>query len=271
MTKLGALPYYGGKQGYGKAQWIADLLPWVKNSAYVEPFGGMMGVLLSREKVKREIYNDLDSRLVNWWRVLRKYPQEFGWQVQCLPHSREEYNWARTVVDDAGVSEMERALAFHCLAVQSAAQNLNGLNWRFVASPNTGSFGRWRSERVEALAERVWDVCMENRPAGELLERMVDAEYAVIYCDPPYLSRNTNAYNVVEMDVDYLTGLFKQQKGKVAISGMGTEWDHLEWERHEKEANNVARPGQHVQKAKKVTEVLWTNYDAVRIGQGRLV
>ena len=23
-----SLPYYGGKRGYGKAEWIAGLLPW---------------------------------------------------------------------------------------------------------------------------------------------------------------------------------------------------------------------------------------------------
>ena len=273
VNKLGALPYYGGKQGFGKAQWIADLLPWIKHSTYVEPFGGMMGVLLTRDKVNREIYNDLDSRLLNWWRVVRKFPQEFGHMVQCLPHSREEHQWAKRTVDNENESAIDRALAFHCLAVQSAAQNLNGAssNWRFVASAATGSFGRWRSERVAALAERVWDVCMENRPADDLLERLVDVDYAIIYCDPPYLSRNTSSYNVVDMDVGRLTELFKAQRSRVAISGMGDEWDHLGWEKHGFATKKVARPGQKVQRASDITEIVWTNYDVIQTQRDTLL
>ena len=43
MTEYRSLPYYGGKRGYGKGEWIAGLLPWEKNSCYIEPFAGMAG------------------------------------------------------------------------------------------------------------------------------------------------------------------------------------------------------------------------------------
>ena len=41
MTELRPLNYYGGKQGMGKAQWIASLLPWEHKTHYLEPFAGM--------------------------------------------------------------------------------------------------------------------------------------------------------------------------------------------------------------------------------------
>ena len=38
MTIYRTLPWYGGKRGYGIAEWIASHLPWDSDSCYVEPF-----------------------------------------------------------------------------------------------------------------------------------------------------------------------------------------------------------------------------------------
>ena len=52
MPKYRSLPYYGGKRRYGKGEWIAAQLPWRRDSSYIEPCGGMAGVLLARPPVK---------------------------------------------------------------------------------------------------------------------------------------------------------------------------------------------------------------------------
>ena len=49
-VKVQPLPWYGGKAGFGKAEWIAGLLPWRKDSTYVETHGGMAGVLCRRAR-----------------------------------------------------------------------------------------------------------------------------------------------------------------------------------------------------------------------------
>ena len=74
MGDYRTLTYYGGKRGYGKAEWIASFLPWHSDSCYVEPFAGMAGVLFARQPVKVEVLNDLNQRVVNWLRVVRDEP-----------------------------------------------------------------------------------------------------------------------------------------------------------------------------------------------------
>ena len=86
-------PYYGGKRGYGIAEWIASYLPRNSDSCYVEPFAGMAGVLFARQPAKPEALNDLNRRVINWWRVVRDQPEEFGWRVEMTPKSRVEYQW----------------------------------------------------------------------------------------------------------------------------------------------------------------------------------
>ena len=84
------LPYYGGKRGYGKAEWIASFLPHTPDSCYVEPFAGMAAVLLARSPVDIEILNDANERIVNWWRIVRDEAEEFGRLIDFSPFSRAE-------------------------------------------------------------------------------------------------------------------------------------------------------------------------------------
>ena len=258
--RLRPLPWYGGKQAQGKAKWIASILPWSKESTYCEPFGGMASVLLNREPVKCEIYNDLDERVVNWWRVLSKYPQEFGHAVECLPHSEAEFKRSKKIVDDLTQSPFDRAVAFHCLTLQTVRQNLHRLNWRIQYKNGNARHGRWRSERLTVLTERMWNVQLSCRPATHLLEKLADREYVTIYCDPPYMTCDTSAYKFVDIDQKKLSYLLQAQRGKVAISGTGSEWDHLGWVRHEKQGVRGVTPDEKIRNAKAFTEVLWTNF-----------
>ncbi|MDQ3332861.1 MAG: hypothetical protein M3552_19795 [Planctomycetota bacterium] len=56
---------------------------------YVEPFGGMANVLFAKVRAPVEIYNDLDSQVVNFFRVLRNRDQRAELEELCrLTHER---------------------------------------------------------------------------------------------------------------------------------------------------------------------------------------
>lgn len=253
------LPWYGGKAGYGKAKWIASLLPCRKDSVYVEPFGGMAGVLVNRTPVKLEIFNDLDNRIVNWWRVVRNNREEFGKMVETLHHSRTEHEWAKVAVDDASLPDIDRALAFHCIVLQSVLRNVSGSGY-WIRDTSKRTIARWRSERVAVLAERMWNVQLECIDACELLEKTIPRlrKEDVIYCDPPYRTMSTHAYLHENVDIERLTNLLVACSAHVAISGVGDEWAHLGWMKHEKEILRGPVPGRASSKLR--VEVLWTNY-----------
>ena len=260
-SRLRSLPYYGGKRGYGKATWIAEHLPWAYNSTYVEPFAGMAGVLLARRPVKLEIVNDLNERIVNWWRAVRDEPEQLAWLIDRTPHSRVEYQWATENIDNPELPAVRRALAF-TVAVDQSMMHADGKNgqWQKNKDINVGSVRRPEGRDIDALAFRLRKVQLECMDAVKLIEQVADYRHAVVYADPPYPTADTSPYKESEVDVDRLSAALLSIKGAAAISGYGDEWNHLGWRREERGATlfaanihgaNANRPPR--------TEVLWIN------------
>ena len=267
-TEYRSVGYYGGKCGYGIGKWIAGLLPWEKHSCYIEPFAGMAGVLLARPPGKIEILNDLNGRVVNWWRVVRDQPDDFGWLIEHTPRSRAEFQWACAAVDDQELPEIRRALAFQILigqCINAGDNSLAGGSWQRGIDPKANNLFRHRAEEIAALAERMRDVQLENIDALALLERTADCDYAVIYCDPPYPTANRSPYAIGSLDFDRLADLMSQHKGAVAVSGYPGEWDSLGWAVDEKQAirRQIAGGGE------SRTEVLWRNARCVELATVR--
>lgn len=82
-----AFGWYGGK--FSHLDWLLPLLP--PSHHYCEPFGGSAAVLLNREPSPVETYNDTDSEVVNFFRVLREQKDALVYAIGMTPFSREEY------------------------------------------------------------------------------------------------------------------------------------------------------------------------------------
>ena len=227
------MPYHGGK-GRGKAEWICRLLPGVsERQLYIEPYGGMAGVMMVRQPATIEIYNDLNGRLVNWWRIVRDEPTEFARLVEWTPWSEELYEEAVEQVDDESLPPIRRALAFHILLMFGVQHGGGAISGAFYMTYHTGrAYPAYRlntHSRIHALAQRMRYVQMSRRPAIKILKRVSRLENAVIYCDPPYPSADSSPYMHGDIDKDELTEALLAQRGFCAISGYGDEWDHLGW------------------------------------------
>ena len=264
---LSGLPWFGGKSaGHGNnngiGKWVASMLPQY-STLYVEPFAGMLGILLQRDVSKFEIVNDKSECVINWWRCVRDDGAELSRLIALTPNSRTEYEWALCAMYDSNETPIKRALAFTIVCRCSLAgrrgswslRKANGLvNWRGGLDDN-----------ILLLYDRIKNVQFENRNAIDILKGTIQHDDCVIYCDPPY--KNIDTPYDHDVDYDDLSNVLLEQRGKVAVSGYSDDWDHLGWERHEYQTHstNGARSGG---KSSPRTEVLWTNYDVVELTEG---
>lgn len=255
------LQYHGGKSGGNKAgKWIADMLPWKSDSVYIEPFAGMLGVLMQRAPVKNELVNDLNGDIYNWWMCVRDHPEELARLIALTPRSRQAFSEARELIKADKIDGVRRACALHVVVTQSLMHAADGTTWTPSYSPMR--IARWLGEELQPLAERMCDVQIENRDALEILERASICNSAVIYCDPPYRTTECDVYgkDTKGTNWDRMAELLKAQTGKCAVSGYGSEWDMLGWERFELTKGFSVLKTEGYREPQTRTEVLWCNY-----------
>jgi len=255
------VPYFGGKMTVGPA--IAALLPAHRH--YVEPYCGSLAVLLAKGSSVHETVNDLDGRLMTFWRVLRDHPADLARVCALTPHSRAEFNDADTAAED-----LEVARRVFVRLTQARSGQMRGSGWRYYVRPSATTYAMpdylaAYVDRVAPAAERLQHVSLECLPALEIVTKYgVDSE-VLLYVDPPYLgttrSKTPSAY-VHEMgsaaDHRELAEALHAARAAVVLSGYPSDLYDRElyagWDRH----TFTAGTGQGAEWGNR-TEVLWSN------------
>lgn len=262
-NKIQTFTYLGGKFSY--LPWLLPLID-VPCKHRVDVFGGSAVVLLNMEPAPIETYNDINGKLVNFFKVLRDQPEELIAKLQLTPHSREEYDAAWYVATDTPV---EQARKFFIRTQQSlfaaGAQNqLKG--WACSIRDSRVSLSEWTSkwlgsiEGLEEVALRFKTIQIENRDFRFVMKNYDDPN-TFFYCDSPYMKdlRSSTKYefdfeNQDHIDLHYYAS---NVKGKIAISSYDCEFMrdlykdftmHVGPERKNNRSNTIHK------------ECLWTNY-----------
>lgn len=263
------IAYYGAKVTI--AQQIVGLLP--PHEHYVEPFAGSLAVLLAKKPSRMETVNDLDSRLMTFWRVLRDRPADLERACALTPHSRTEYTAVqRDMLTDhpvpAGHPDPDLELArrvWLCLS-QGRAGTLRSTGWRFYVDPAGSSTSMpgyldGYVNRMASAAERLARVSLEARPALDLIAAYGAQPDVLMYVDPPYLgsTRARNYHHEMGSASEHadLAEQLKTCSATVVLSGYHSPlYDDLYagWHRHE----IATATGQAAQWSAR-TEVLWSN------------
>ena len=180
------IKYYGGKTH--QAAWILDVIKRYEFKTYIEPFGGSGAILFAKEPSPVEIYNDLYSDLVTFYRVLRnpKTYKDLIRFVENSPYSREVFGESKDALANKKLSTVERAGHFYITIYQSFSSLRR--SWS-----STGRVGKTKSvpyrnaiDRLPEVHERLRHVHIENKDAIECIKHYGDSK-SLIYCDPPYV------------------------------------------------------------------------------------
>ena len=146
---------------------------------YVEVFGGGGSVLFNKERSCREVYNDINSDLINLYRCIRLRPQEMLDRLTFVLNSREEYKLAQERLNKNEYADpIDRAADFYQVFHFSygGKGSSYGANFR----------GMWSKFPVilEACA-RLQGVVIENCDFEKVI-RKTDSPDTFFYLDPPY-------------------------------------------------------------------------------------
>jgi DNA adenine methylase len=225
------LRWHGGK--WRLAPWIISHFP--RHAIYVEPFGGAASVLLLKEAIAAECYNDLDGTVVNVFRVLRDPAKaaELERRLRLTPYARAEFDWsyapARDDVDGAHKTIIRSFMGFGSDSVTRSCRTgfrAKPSDARAFPSQSWATF----ADCIPQFVGRLAGVIIEQRDAIEIARRY-DRPSTLVYADPPYLhetrssltgrSKRVHGYvhELTERDHVRLIGGLKKLKSMVVLSG----------------------------------------------------
>ena len=269
MAGLTAMKWYGGKAD--RHGWIRRHLPNAhRRQMYVEPFAGMLSVLLNRPAAGLEIISDMNDRVVNWWKAVREQPEELERLLQSTPWSRSLFKESTGMMDDG--DSLHRAWRFTICITQSmmcsdgsgngARDKESEWHWHDRLGGCSDNDIMRRPGHLRRLADRMRNVqidCDDGvgmiRRAARRASRNVRGIDVLIYADPPYAGTDVSPYSA-ECDFDALRDALvdaAEAGAKVSVSGYPGNFDLPGW-RMETKADKVG-----ITKSAR-TEALWMSY-----------
>lgn len=222
-------------------KFIIPLMPSCK--IYVEPFGGGASVLLAREPVDLEVYNDLHDGLYTFFTVLSD-PEQFDLfcrRVQPLLFSHKYYIEAR----DTWKTEPDRiikAVKFF-VAARQAFSGVLGSGWGYETKTENKNVMAWINtiDGLPRIHSRLRRVQVQSENWDKIID-IYDGLDTLFYCDPPYVHETRVDAKVYEHEMtadDHRKFIDRMLnvKGMVVISGYVHHiYEPLEksgWKRHD--------------------------------------
>ena len=174
-TKLKApFGWVGGKTQLARD--IIDLIPQ-DHKTYIEVFGGAGSVLYQKEPSKLEVFNDINSELINLHRAIRNNPQSLSIYLNDLLISREIFNDIKSK-HLRGRNNIEKAAFYFYQLTQSFGSK--GDNFAMAAKSGRKPKNIYRNFKL--ISERLKGVTIENMSFNKLIP-LYDKDDAFFYVD----------------------------------------------------------------------------------------
>lgn len=226
MKTITPFRWMGGKSTL--ASKILSYLP--EEKIYVEPFCGSAALLFHKHPSPVEVLNDLDSNIVNLFRVLQDKDlyKQLEDKIKWTLYSREEFITAFNILKAENMGPIEKAWAFYV----TQNQGFGGVK------PTVGRWGRafipsgdramtasqWgsRQQLFGEWQERLMRVQIDHIDALECIKYW-DSPETVFYIDPPYIESTRKSGKYLHDTVDdfhtNLCTLLLNLQGKAVLSG----------------------------------------------------
>jgi DNA adenine methylase len=206
------IPWIGGKRRLAKH--ILPMFP--EHTCYVEPFAGAAALYFLKDQAKVEVLNDVNSDLVNLYRVVKHHLDEFCRQFRWALTSREMYKWLQDTPVET-LTDIQRAARFFYLQKNAFGGKVSGQTFgTATTSPPRLNLLRLEEDLSQAhlrlsqtyIEHLDWQACITK----------YDRPHTLFYCDPPYYG--TEGYGV-DFGIEQYTRmaeLARSIKGKMIIS-----------------------------------------------------
>lgn len=208
---LPIVPWIGGKR-----RLVDTLIPrFPAHSCYVELFAGGAALFFVRPPAQVEVLNDVNSDLVNLYRVVQHHLEEFVRQFKWAISSREVFRWLQETPPQT-LTDIKRAARFFYLQQHAFGGKVDGQTYGTATTAPPINLLRIE-EMLSAAHLRLAGAYIEHLDWAACIDKY-DRPHTLFFADPPYWE--TEGYGVPFEWVQYerLAARIGQLKGKAIVT-----------------------------------------------------
>jgi DNA adenine methylase len=269
------ISYYGGKQRMSSK--IVPLIP--RHTVYVEPFCGGAAIFFAKPWPQvtnthhyREVINDHDKRLINFYQQLKNHGPALVDALQLTLYSEHEHQIAKELDCE---DKLEAARRYYVNVQQSFANNLNGGWGRNVYGRNLSATWTNKIKQLPNYLDRMASVYIACDDALKIIKQW-DSPQTFFYCDPPYPGTDCGSYKGYTMeDFQALANTLDACQGSFILSNydqpvqMPQNWERFEFEATASSRGRVgydrSKKADESNQNRKRTEVVWRRFNKVPV------
>ena len=187
---------------------------------FVEIFGGSGYIFqnVDRTKFSNIVYNDIDSKLITLYKMVKEKPEMLQKILYIIPYSREMNKVIKNILkQNENLSEIETAV-FMFYVLNSTFFGEFDKGFAFVVKRNASKPYFNKINNITEISKLWRDITIENSDFREIIKRY-DRPTTVFYADPPFVNKGKHYYTR-EFSVNDLRELAKiltQIKGKFLL------------------------------------------------------
>lgn len=188
MTYLIHSPFrYAGGKFYA-LKYILPLIP--NHRSYVEPFCGGASVFFAKDKVRENWLNDLDSELINTYKIIKEKPEELYEFLKDEKATKERHTYFKNEFKPK--NDLEKAARWFYLNRTSYSGIMNPRNmfWGYGDKFSLRPFG-WE-KRIMECSKKLRDVKLTSEDFAGVIDKAPEGSF--LFIDPPYFATDQSKF-----------------------------------------------------------------------------
>ncbi|MDD3474384.1 MAG: DNA adenine methylase [Candidatus Dojkabacteria bacterium] len=222
------LSWIGGKSQSAKR--IVSLMS--EHGCYCEVFFGAGWIFFEKKPSKDEVINDINSELINFYRVIQRDCDKFKAREKYEMYSRElyyEYLQDFYSGKHKSLDNVEKAFRFFYL-IKAAFASKFGSGFAFGSNRQSSVAFFNQFKELDGITKRLKNATIDNRDFEDVI-KSYDSERTLFMCDPPYMKSDNSDYYFKSANASF--GLHEHQrlfmalrsiKGKFILTVDDTSW-----------------------------------------------
>jgi DNA adenine methylase len=205
---------------------------------YIEPFMGGARIFLNSPMPPKVVLNEINQNICSLFRIIQRGGNDLDQlvnELQSIKYCKENFNEAKIITTQNDSNEMEQAISAYILAKQSVLNAWNNFSWCNENDPDfmVGYENKKKNiikvqnyykgiGNLYNFVHRLQYVKITCGDFRDILIKYQKCKSALVYCDPPYTSKDDYSSGWTHRDREDLVNILLKCECRVILSGYNT-------------------------------------------------